>query len=102
MHFSRALPSIRKAIMNWQSQLVNTWEATGYEHGSPVASQLADAKPIRIEVDGNFVVDVLDSADLACAMLHTDSESRWSGAANALASPGKHTVRLSRYCGPTR
>ena len=91
----RALPSIRQAVISWRHQMVNTWEATGYRLDDEFASQLVSSKPLRVEVDGEYVVDVLDSQDLACAMLHTHSNSAGT---RALDLPGKHTIRLSRYC----
>lgn len=96
-NFRLALPFVRKAVMQWQHQIVNTWEATGYEHDSIDASQLQQGKPVRIEVDGLLVGDALDSVDLACAFLHEPATSCWSCLSDVLAQAGTHTITLSRY-----
>lgn len=64
------LPEIRKAIMRWQRNVVNQWEATGYRHDDAGAACLIGQLPIRLHIDGDFLADALDSADLACIMLH--------------------------------
>ena len=56
--------------MQWQQQVLNQWEATGYRHDDPLAPCLLEQLPIRLHVDGDFIADALDSAD------HTAPSSR--------------------------
>ena len=93
----RQLPDICKAITQWQQSVIHQWEATGYRHNAPKASQLTDQRPVRLHVDGVFVADALDSADLACLLLHDTHQSAWSGLHMAISTPGTHQLTISRY-----
>ena len=93
------LPDVRKAITQWQHAVVNHWEATGYQHNAQGASHLKDQRPVRVHINGVFIADALDSADLACIMLHTVStRSGWSSVSQAIKAPGHHVLTISRYC----
>ncbi len=93
----KQLPEIPKAITQWQQAVVNHWEATGYRHNAQGASQLIEQRPVRVHVNSGFTADALDSADLACIMLHTTAQSSWSGISEAIKAPGDHQLTISRY-----
>lgn len=87
------LPEIRKAITQWQHNIVTQWEATGYRHDNAEASCLVDQLPIRLHIDGNFVADALDSADLACMLLHPASSV---GVSQVITAAGTYQLTVSR------
>lgn len=92
----RQLLDICKAITQWRQSVIHHWEATGYRHDALEASQLTDQRPVRLHVDGVFVADALDSADLACLLLHNTHQSAWSGLHMAISTPGTHWLTISR------
>ncbi len=91
------LPEIRRAIKQWQQSIVDAWEATGYRHDAEDPSQLIKQCPIRVSVNNVFKADATDSVDLACIMLHTAAQSRWSGLNQTLQHPGDYQLTFSRY-----
>ena len=91
------LPEIRKAITQWQHSIVHQWEATGYRHSAEGASHVSRQLPVRVHIDNNFVADALDSADLACILLHTCDHSSWAGVKQAIKAPGLHHLTVTRY-----
>ncbi len=93
----RQLPSIRKAITQWQHSINQQWEATGYRHSAEDASHVKEQLPVRVHIDNNFVADALDSADLACILLHTCDHSSWAGVKQAITAPGLQQLTITRY-----
>ena len=89
----KQLPQIRKAIMHWRDSVVNQWEATGYRHDDANASCLVEQRPVRLHVNGDFVSDALDSADLACILLHPAGSATIS---QAITAAGGHQLKISR------
>ena len=88
------LPEIRKAITQWQHNVLSQWEATGYRHDAAHASRLKDQRPVRLHLNGTFIADALDSADLACILLHPVGCVSIS---QALGAASTYQLTLSRY-----
>lgn len=89
----KQLPQVRKGIMQWRDTVVNQWEATGYRHDDAKAPCLVEQRPVRLHVNGEFVADALDSADLACILLHPVGSATIS---QAITAAGSHQLKISR------
>ena len=89
----KQLPQVRKAIMQWRDSVVNQWEATGYRHDDANAPCLVEQRPVRLHINGDFVADALDSADLACILLHPVGSATIS---QAITAAGSHQLKISR------
>lgn len=90
----KQLPEICKSIMQWKHNTISQWEATGYRHDDVNASSLKEQRPLRLHIDGVFIADALDSADLACILLHPAGSLSIS---QAISAAGICQLTVSRY-----
>ena len=68
---------VRQSLVDWRQLVLDTLEATGFEHSDGSAAQLrSPGGAARLQLDGAYVQDVQDAQDLACAFLQPDSSLR--------------------------
>ena len=71
-------------LADWRQAVLFGWDGIGCLHHDPDAPHMD--KPVRLFVDGKFVVDAIDSPDLACQFLLSDSALQIAAQAS---HPGK-------------
>ncbi len=86
------LVTVRQSLLDWRQLVLDTLEATGFEHSDGSAAQLRSAGgAARLQLDGAYVQDVQDAQDLACAFLQPASSLR-----AAMQAGVDHQVQLIR------
>ncbi|DBA71017.1 TPA: hypothetical protein ACH3X2_011447 [Trebouxia sp. C0005] len=78
------------ALAEWRQAVLFAWDGLGCPHSDASAAQMR--KAVRLFVDGQYVVDALDSTDLVCQFLQTDSML-----AKTIAASPTGQISLSRY-----
>ena len=76
-------------LAEWRQAVLFAWDGLGRPHSDASAAQMS--KAVRLFVDGQYVVDALDSTDLVCQFLQTDSTL-----AKAVAASTASQISLSR------
>lgn len=68
----KALQQFVRDLTQWRQAVLFAWDGIGRLHSDSNAPQMS--KPVRLFVDGKYIVDAVDSTDLACQFLQSDSK----------------------------